>query len=107
MSPHTKINSQSSSSNGAYADELSISAYRKVIAGMQEQRTVLQLNSMIGQDPSRQAAMKKIDEHITSLENTLKNVCNHDYVQDYVDIDPDRGVSITYCSKCFQTFPRP
>ena len=106
MSPHTKISSQPSS-NGAYADDLSISAYRKVIAGMQEQRTVLQLNSMIGQDPSRQAAMKKIDEHIASLENTLKNVCKHNYVEDYVDIDPDRGVSITSCSKCFQPFKRP
>ena len=106
MSTHTKISSQPSS-NGAYADDLSISAYRKVIADMQEQRTVLQLNSMIGQDPSRQAAMKKIDEHIASLENTLKNVCKHNYVEDYVDIDPDRGTSITYCSKCFQTFKRP
>jgi hypothetical protein len=93
------------SPEGAYADELSISAYRKVIAGMQQQRTVLQLNSMIGQDPSRKTAMQKIDEHITSLENTLKSVCKHNYVEDYIDINPDRGTSITYCDKCFLTFP--
>ena len=106
MSQHV-IRKPQPSAEGAYADELSISAYRKTIAGIQQQRTVLQLNSMMGQDPSRKTAMKKLDEHIASLENTLKSVCKHNYVQDYVDIDPDKGVSITYCDKCYQTFKQP
>ena len=91
MSQHV-IRKPQPSAEGAYADELSISAYRKTIAGIQQQRTVLQLNSMMGQDPSRKAAMKKLDEHIASLENTLKSVCKHNYVEDYVDIDPDRDL---------------
>ena len=106
MSQHV-IRKPQPSAEGAYADDLSISAYRKTIAGIQQQRTVLQLNSMMGQDPSRKEAMKKLDEHIASLENTLKNVCKHNYVQDYVDIDPDKGVSVTYCDKCYQTFKQP
>lgn len=105
MSQHV-IKKPQPSPEGAYADELSISAYRKVIASMQQQRTVLQLNSMIGQDPSRRVAMKKIDEHIASLENTLKGMCKHNYVVDYIDVDPDKAMQqITYCDKCFQTFP--
>lgn len=102
---HHVIKKSQPSPEGAYVDELSISAYRKVITSMQEQRTVLQLNSMIGQDPCRKTAMQKIDEHIASLENTLKGMCKHNYVEDYIDIDPDKGMQITYCDKCFQTFP--
>ena len=30
----------------------------------------------------------------------LNNVCDHVWVEDYIDIDPDRSKKICYCSKC-------
>lgn len=93
------------SAEGAYADDLSVLAYRKVLASMQEQRTVLKLNSMKGQCSSRKRAIKNIDELISSLETTLKNECCHNYiVNDYIDIGPERSMPINYCDRCYQTF---
>ena len=30
--------------------------------------------------------------------------CNHNIVTDLIDIDPDRSMTIRYCTKCEQTF---
>jgi hypothetical protein len=29
--------------------------------------------------------------------------CRHDYVDDFIDIDPDLTMRITYCTKCMMT----
>jgi hypothetical protein len=29
--------------------------------------------------------------------------CSHDYVDDFIDIDPDRSMQISYCTKCMMT----
>lgn len=34
------------------------------------------------------------------LANELYQNCSHDFVNDMVDIDPDRSAEILYCSKC-------
>lgn len=46
-------------------------------------------------------------ELITNLENLkthlkqlIKHNCEHNWVHDYIDIDPDRSKQIFYCSKC-------
>jgi hypothetical protein len=31
--------------------------------------------------------------------------CKHDYIKDYIDIDPDYGAYITYCKICETTIP--
>lgn len=30
--------------------------------------------------------------------------CKHQIVRDYIDITPDKGCNIKYCSKCGKTF---
>lgn len=37
--------------------------------------------------------IKHIDYHI-------KNKCNHEWIDDLIDIDPDRSKEICYCVKC-------
>lgn len=48
------------------------------------------------------------NDDIVSLEKSrsifLKEICLHDIVDDWVDIDCERMQKITYCSKCFMTF---
>ena len=93
------------SPEGAYADDFSIKAYCNVLQTLRNQRVVLQLNSMNGQDTSRKYAINRLDDMIKYLDNILKNECRHEYVtNDYVDITPDRGQNITYCETCFSTF---
>lgn len=31
------------------------------------------------------------------------NECDHEFVVDYIDIDPDRSQQIIYCEKCYKT----
>ena len=40
-------------------------------------------------------------EHI---DQTLKAECVHEYVEDWIDITPERSQKITYCSTCHCTF---
>ena len=53
----------------------------------------------------------KLKEDVSFLESTLKlvnqqikGVCVHEYVEDYIDISPDNSEKITYCSLCYSTF---
>lgn len=34
------------------------------------------------------------------LEEKIQSICVHDWVEDLIDIDPDRSQYICYCSKC-------
>lgn len=45
---------------------------------------------------------KKVVEHLRS---TLQEKCIHEFTEDYIDIDPDRGQYITYCIYCEKTAP--
>ena len=47
---------------------------------------------------------KKFNNIIGSIDKKLKCECNHQYVEDYIDIDPDTSKRITYCSICECTF---
>lgn len=40
---------------------------------------------------------------LEQLNQFLNQNCPHDYVDDFIDIDPDRSMQITYCSKCMMT----
>jgi len=37
------------------------------------------------------------------LRATLQKKCIHEYIEDYIDIDPDNGKYITYCIYCEKT----
>jgi hypothetical protein len=45
-------------------------------------------------------------ENLTNIvEQRIKSECKHDYVEDYIDIDPERSQRICYCNKCYSCFP--
>jgi len=47
--------------------------------------------------------------YILSIRDTLtaqiKNMCNHDFVTDLIDINPDESKTVTYCKICEFTLP--
>lgn len=58
---------------------------------------------------------QRIPENLQSVEfknivniinNFLLNHCEHDIVNDSIDIDPDKSESISYCIKCNITFSK-
>jgi len=49
---------------------------------------------------------KKIDETnyiIKCINEKLECVCNHNYIDDIIDISPERSQNITYCTICGHT----
>jgi hypothetical protein len=42
---------------------------------------------------------------LEQLNQFLNQNCSHDYIDDYIDIDPDRSMQITYCTRCMMTKP--
>jgi hypothetical protein len=39
--------------------------------------------------------------YINKINILLYNTCNHEWLYDSIDIDPDTSKSIIYCNKCF------
>ena len=46
-----------------------------------------------------------LETFIKTVDFKIKETCKHEYVEDYVDIDPERSQRITYCNKCMSCFP--
>lgn len=53
---------------------------------------------------SNNNSLHKIKENIIKLkeicDNKIAELCNHDFINDLIDITPDRSESIIYCEKC-------
>ena len=49
--------------------------------------------------------ISQIDELIKTLDMKIKAECSHEYVEDYIDVDPEQSRRISYCSKCYSCFP--
>jgi hypothetical protein len=52
-------------------------------------------------------SIEKIKENVEKLKNICNNkiieLCDHDYINDLIDITPDRSENIIYCQKCGYT----
>ena len=48
--------------------------------------------------------LSNIRSMLDRIDNVLKSECKHDYVEDLIDITPDRSQKITYCKICSCTF---
>jgi hypothetical protein len=44
--------------------------------------------------------LKNLESLKTQTEYHIKNRCQHEWVNDLIDIDPDRAQQICYCVKC-------
>ena len=42
-----------------------------------------------------------------SIDVKLKNECPHVYVEDMIDVSPEKSQKITYCEKCLSCFYKP
>lgn len=42
----------------------------------------------------------KYEEFANDIKSGITNKCNHKWVKDMIDIDPDRSQQICYCIKC-------
>jgi hypothetical protein len=43
-------------------------------------------------------------DRLYSIDNFLKNTCEHEIIDDHIDVDPEKSINISYCSKCKLTF---
>ncbi len=48
--------------------------------------------------------IKKMNELTKLLEEKIKNICQHEYEYDDIDISLDNSQKICYCKKCMLTF---
>ncbi len=44
-------------------------------------------------------------EIYNKLETYINTYCDHDFIDDTIDIDPDKSKSISYCKNCSYTLP--
>lgn len=49
--------------------------------------------------------MVRIESLTNIVEQRIKSECKHEYVEDYIDVDPERSQRICYCKKCYSCFP--
>jgi hypothetical protein len=48
--------------------------------------------------------LNKLNELITILEDNLREKCEHEIEEDYIDISEENYQKICYCTKCLLTF---
>jgi hypothetical protein len=44
--------------------------------------------------------LRFLENKMKLVDKQIKELCNHEYVEDWIDLDPDRSVKIKYCSIC-------
>ena len=47
----------------------------------------------------------RIESLTNIVEQRIKSGCKHEYVEDYIDVDPERSQRVCYCNKCYSCFP--
>ena len=40
---------------------------------------------------------------LTQINSFIENYCDHHYIYDMIDINPDYSQTIRYCEKCYKT----
>ena len=45
-------------------------------------------------------SLEQQEENLIIMKQFLKKYCNHEWITDLIDIDPDRSKSIKYCRNC-------
>lgn len=44
--------------------------------------------------------LSNLDMLKINIQDKIKNMCNHEWINDTIDINPDRSQNICYCVKC-------
>jgi Zn-dependent M32 family carboxypeptidase len=45
-----------------------------------------------------------LKDFLTKIINKLNEICKHNYITDFIDIDENESKIIKYCDKCWNTF---
>lgn len=62
------------------------------------------MNEIINARKDYESKIKKIDDFLENTKNQIVyKTCNHNFVDDSIDIDCERSQNIRYCSICFYT----
>jgi hypothetical protein len=48
--------------------------------------------------------INEIEYYIQQIKNQISNRCNHNLVEDEIDITPEKSQKIKYCSECEYTY---
>lgn len=64
-------------------------------------RTALQYLKALVQNPN-----EEFSNICKLMENYITNNCNHNIVEDSIDITPDKSQTIFYCNKCMKTMEK-
>lgn len=63
-----------------------------------EDKTVIEVKVIV---ENRIALLvKQLYYYETIINNKLNNICEHEWITDDIDIDPERSTKITYCKCC-------
>ena len=63
-----------------------------------EDKTVIEVKIIV---ENRIALLvKQLYYYETIINNKLNNICEHEWITDDIDIDPERSTKITYCKCC-------
>lgn len=63
-------------------------------------RLLTQYLHMFDDTETYNESITNLETLIKYVENHIKNKCNHEWIKDLIDIDPDRSKEICYCVKC-------
>jgi hypothetical protein len=67
---------------------------RESVENVVRARLILETLSLHYQSPDYKQLIQNMNEYV-------KNNCYHSFVEDYVDVDPERSQRIRYCEICY------
>jgi len=44
--------------------------------------------------------IERTKQHLQDIKDIIREHCCHEWIHDYIDIDVERGMNITYCKFC-------
>jgi len=62
-------------------------------------------NISMNENINEQEFSSHLETFIKTIDFKIKATCKHEYVEDYIDVDPERSQRISYCNKCMSCFP--
>jgi hypothetical protein len=74
--------------------------YEEIIQNDNVNNEIILLNTHLKEINLYKSQIQNIEYLLENISNKIKNNCQHNFVDDLIDIDPDKSVYITYCTKC-------
>jgi len=66
--------------------------------------TMVVVRNLLEEEVSKKKE-ETLSDILKKVQLYIEKYCDHEVIDDLIDIDPDRSKTIFYCSKCETTFP--